>query len=144
VELSHEKGSFSGEVTVGLGGAMNKAKVTWNSTIRNTSTHKIFRAVFCVKAVDSSGEPIAPGADECLLRMTGSNWESGVPLSFRGSQDVRLSDYKAPARVAKYTVSLIEIFDSINLPTSGILAFGALWCGPPPFAHLPIRSSDPH
>jgi hypothetical protein len=66
---------------VSINGSMNKAKATWNATIRNTSQTKIFRVTFCVKAFDSSDQEIKPGGNECVIRLWGSNWEPGAPLT---------------------------------------------------------------
>lgn len=111
VEISHEKGSFSGQLSVSLNGSMNKAKVEWNATIRNTAPHKIFRVTFCVKAFDTADHQIKPGGSECLLTMWGSNWEPSTPLIFKGKQNIKISEEKVPVVVAKYTVAATEVFD---------------------------------
>lgn len=118
VEITHERGSFSGQLTVSLEGSLNKAKVTWNATIRNTSPHKIFRVTFCVNAFDSADQQIKPGGDECVLRLWGSNWEPRMPLNFKGKQNIKISDQKTPVQVAKYKITATEVFDhSPNLWT---------------------------
>ncbi|MBS1858310.1 MAG: PEGA domain-containing protein [Acidobacteria bacterium] len=111
VEITHEKGSFSGQLTVSLNGSMNKAKATWNATIRNTSRTKIFRVTFCVRAFDPSDQEIRPGGNECVIRLWGSNWEPGSPLTFKGNQNIKISDEKTPVQVAKYTITATEVFD---------------------------------
>jgi hypothetical protein len=111
-EITHEKGSFSGQLSVSVIGPMNKAKTEWNATIRNTSPHKIFRVTFCVKAFDASDQQVKPGGNECLLTLWGSNWQPGTPLNFKGKQNVKISDDKAPVQVAKYTVAATEVFDN--------------------------------
>jgi hypothetical protein len=111
VEITHEKGSFSGELSVSLNGSMNKARVDWNAAIRNASTHRIFRATFCVKAFDTAGEQIKPGGAECLLTMWGNNWEPGATLSFKGQENIKISEEKTPVQVAKYTITATEVFD---------------------------------
>ncbi|HEU0138394.1 MAG TPA: hypothetical protein VFQ79_01730, partial [Bryobacteraceae bacterium] len=75
VEITHEKGSFSGQLAVSLNGNMNKAKAEWNATIRNTSANKIFRVTFCVKAFDAADQQIKAGGNECVLTLWGSNWQ---------------------------------------------------------------------
>ena len=111
VEITHEKGSFSGQLSVSLNGSMSKAKVEWNATIRNTSPRKIFRVTFCVKAFDAADQQIKPGGNECVLTLWGSNWEAAVPLNFKGKQNIRISDDKTPVQVAKYTIAATEVFD---------------------------------
>jgi hypothetical protein len=111
VEVTHEKGSFSGQLSVSLSGSMNKARTEWNATIRNTSPHKIFRVTFCVKAFDAADQQIKPGGNECVLTLWGSNWQPGAPLNFKGKQNVKLSEAKTPIQVAKYTVAATEVFD---------------------------------
>lgn len=111
VEIKHEKGSFSGQLTVTLNGVMNKANAQWNGTIRNTSPHKVFRATFCVKAFDSSNQEIKPDGDECVLRMWGNNWAPGSPLTFKGKQNIKISEEKTLVQVAKYTITATEVFD---------------------------------
>jgi len=98
VQITHERGSFSGKLTVSLEGSMNKARTSWNATIRNTSPHKIFKVTFCVKAFDSSDQQIKPGGDECVLRLWGSNWEPGLPLNFKGKQNVKFTGEKTRFR----------------------------------------------
>jgi hypothetical protein len=112
VEITHEKGSFTGQVSVSLNGPMNKAKAEWNATIRNTSPHKIFRVTFCVKAFDAADQQIKPGGNDCVLTLWGSNWQPGTPLNFKGKQNIKISDDKAPVQVAKYTVAATEVFDN--------------------------------
>lgn len=111
VEITHEKGSFSGQLSVTLDGSMNKAKAEWKATIRNTSPHRVFRATFCVKAFDSADQQIKPGGDECVLRLWGSNWEPGTPLNFKGKRNIKISEAKTPVQVAKYTIAATEVFD---------------------------------
>jgi hypothetical protein len=118
VEINHEKGSFSGQLSVAVSGSMNRAKAEWNATIRNTSSNKIFRVTFCVKAFDATDQQIKPGGNECVLTLWGSNWQPGVSLNFKGKQNIKISDDKAPLQVAKYTVAATEVFDhSPNLRT---------------------------
>ncbi|MEI9815178.1 MAG: hypothetical protein WDO18_22130 [Acidobacteriota bacterium] len=52
VEIAHDKGSFAGQLSIALSGSMNKARVEWSGTIRNTSANRIFRVTFCVKGYD--------------------------------------------------------------------------------------------
>lgn len=111
VEINHEKGSFSGQLSVSLNGSMNKAKTEWNATVRNTSPHKIFRVTFCVKAFDASDQQIKPGGNECVLTLWGNNWQPGASLNFKGKQNIKISDDKAPVQVAKYTIAATEVFD---------------------------------
>jgi hypothetical protein len=111
VEITHEKGSFSGQLTVSLNGSMNKAKAEWNATIRNTAPHRIFRVTFCVKAFDAADQQIKPGGNECVLTLWGSNWEPGVPLNFKGKQNIKIGEDKTPVQVVKYTVAATEVFD---------------------------------
>lgn len=40
VEITHEKGSFSGQLSVSLNGPMSKAKATWNANIRNNISNE--------------------------------------------------------------------------------------------------------
>jgi hypothetical protein len=111
VQITHEKGSFSGQLSVSFDGSMNKAKVQWNATIRNTSNHTIFRATFCVKAFDASDQQIKPGGNECVITMWGNNWQPGASLNFKGKQNIKISDQKVPVQVAKYTMVATEVFD---------------------------------
>ena len=111
VEIAHEKGSFSGQLSVSLNGSMDKAKAEWNAAIRNTSAHRIFRVTFCVKAFDASDQQIKPGGGECVLTLWGSNWQPGVPLNFKGKQNIKISEERTPVQVAKYTVTATEVFD---------------------------------
>jgi hypothetical protein len=111
VEISQNNGSFSGNVSVSLSGSMNKARVEWNSTIRNTSAHKVFRVTFCLRAFDASEQQIMPGGNDCVLTLWGSNWQPGMPLSFKGKQNIKISDDKAEVKVAKYTIAATEILD---------------------------------
>jgi hypothetical protein len=111
VEITHEKGSFSGDLSVSLNGSMDKARLDWNGTIRNASDHRIFRATFCVKAFDTADRQISPGGAECLLTMWGSNWEPGATLTFKGQQTIKISGDKTPVQVAKYTIAATEVFD---------------------------------
>ena len=111
IEITHEKGSFNGQLSVSLNGSMNKVKAEWNATIRNTSAHKIFRVTFCVKAFDATDHQIKPGGNECVLTLWGSNWQPGAPLNFKGKQNIKINNEKAPVQVAKYTVTATEVFD---------------------------------
>ena len=111
VEITHDKGSFGGQLSVSVSGSMNKAKAEWNATIRNTSSHKIFRVTFCVKAFDSADQQLKPGGNECVLTLWGSNWQPGGPLTFKGKQNIKISEDKAPVQVARYTVAATEVFD---------------------------------
>jgi len=111
VTIAHEKGNFNGQLTVSLKGSMNKAKVEWNATIRNTAAHRIFRVTFCVKAFDSAQEQIKPGGNDCVLTLWGSNWDPGVSLNFKGKQNIRISDATTTVQATKYVVAVTEIFD---------------------------------
>jgi hypothetical protein len=111
VQLTDDKGSFSGQLSMSLTGSLNNANVAWDATIVNTSSRKIFRVAFCVKAVDSAGQEIKPGGDECVLRLWGTNWAPGAPLKFKGHQRVKISEQKVQVSVSKYTISISEIFD---------------------------------
>jgi hypothetical protein len=111
VEITHEKGSFSGQLSVSLNGSMNKVKAEWTATIRNTSDHKIFRATLCIKAFDAADQQIKPGGNECVITLWGSNWQPGASLNFKGKQNIKISNDKAPVHVAKYTVAATEVFD---------------------------------
>jgi hypothetical protein len=118
VEITHEKGSFSGQLSVSLSGNLNGAKAEWNGTLRNTSGHKIFRVTFCVQAFDSGNQQLRPGGNECVLTMWGSNWQPGGTLNFKGKQSIKISNEKVPVQVAKYAVVATEVFDhSPNLRT---------------------------
>ena len=111
ISLSDAKGSFDGQLRLTLEGPRNKAKALWDAEIVNSSLHHIFRAVFCVKAIDSAGQPIRPGGDECLLRLTGTNWAPSFALNFKGNQNVKLSEDKAAVQLSNYQVSIEEVFD---------------------------------
>jgi hypothetical protein len=111
VEITHEKGSFIGQLSISISGSQNKAKTEWNATIRNTSQHKIFRVTFCVEAFDPAEQQIKPGGNECVLTLWGSNWEPGTPLTFKGKHNVKISDEKGPIEVARYTIAATEVFD---------------------------------
>jgi len=118
VEITHEKGSFNGQLSVSMNGSLNKAKVEWNSTIRNTATHRIFRAAFCVKAFDDADQQIKPGGNECVLTLWGSNWEPGVPLTFKGKQNIKITEEKTPVKVAKYTACRHRSFRPLTQPSA--------------------------
>ena len=111
VEIAHEKGSFNGQLSVSMNGSLNKAKVEWNATIRNTAAHRIFRVTFCVKAFDAADHQIKPGGNECVLTLWGSNCEPGAPLNFKGKQNIKITEDKTPIQVAKYSVDATEVFD---------------------------------
>ena len=111
VEIMHEQGSFNGQLSISLYGSMNKAKTEWSATLRNTSQHKIFRVTFCVKAFDDSDRQIKPGGNECVLTLWGNNWQPGASLTFKGRQNIKISDDKVAVHVAKYTVAAIEVLD---------------------------------
>lgn len=111
VEISHEKGNFSGQLSIAVSGPMSKAKLTWAATIRNKSLTKTFRVTFCVKAFDDSGQQTNPGGDECILRLFGSNWDSDVTLTFKGNQNIKFSDDKALVHVSKWTVTATDVFN---------------------------------
>ena len=88
VKLNHENGSFTGHLNLSITGTMNRAKAEWNGTITNTSSHKLFRAEFCVKALDVSSQQVAPGDQECIINLWGWNWAQGMSLNFNGKQDI--------------------------------------------------------
>lgn len=111
VEILHEKGSFSGQLSVSLIGSMHKSKAEWDATIRNTSPHQIFRVTLCVKAFDTADRQLRPGGNECVIMLWGSNWQAGASLHFKGKQNIKISEEKAPILVAKYTVVASEVFD---------------------------------
>ena len=58
ITINHEKGSFQGSVTVTTRGTHKKTTVAWNGVIRNTSSHRVFRATFCLKAFDNQDQQI--------------------------------------------------------------------------------------
>ena len=111
VEIAHEKGSFNGQLSVSINGSLNKAKIEWNATIRNTADHRIFRVTFCVRAFDATDQQIKPGGNECVLTLWGGNWEPGAPLNFKGKQNIKITEQKTPVQVTKYSVSATEVFD---------------------------------
>ena len=111
VNVTHEKGSFSGQLLVNLDGTLNKAKAQWNATVKNTSPHSIFRVTFCIRAFDASGQQIKAGEDECAIRLWGTNWKPGVPLNFKGKQNVKFSEDKTPFQAVKYTIDAVDVFD---------------------------------
>jgi len=87
VEITHEKGSFSGQLSVALNGSMNKAKATWNASIRNTSQTKIFRVTFCVKAFDSSDQEIKPGWERLRHSAVEQQLGAGCVLDIQGQPE---------------------------------------------------------
>ena len=111
VDIRHDKGSFSGQLTISLDGSMNKANVAWNATIHNMSSQQYFRVTFCIRAFDASGTQITPGGEDCLVRLWGTNWQRGAPLTFKGKQNIKIGDAKTPVQAAMYTVSILKIFD---------------------------------
>ncbi|MBC7928446.1 MAG: hypothetical protein H7039_22620 [Bryobacteraceae bacterium] len=111
VEISHDKGSFAGVISVEFTGNMSKARFEWNATLRNTSSHQIYRVTFCGKAYDASGQQIRPGDQDCVLRLWANNWQPGSPMVFKGKQSIRSGDGKAPIQVAKFELSAVEVFD---------------------------------
>jgi hypothetical protein len=111
VSITHEKGSFDGQLSISISGALNKARTEWNASIRNTSPSSLFRVTLCVKAFDDKDQQIKPGNNECVLTLWGRNWGPGASLVFKGKQNVRISDDKAPVRVSKYVVLATEVFD---------------------------------
>jgi hypothetical protein len=110
-EISTGQWTFSGHLATALSGHMNKAKVTWSATIRNTSQSKIFRARFCVKAFDASDQEISGKGQECVLWLTANDWEPGTPLTFNGRQTIRLSRKNTPVEAAKYTIAAVEVLE---------------------------------
>ncbi len=111
VDITHERGSFSGKLSISLGGSMNRARAECQATIRNTSPQKIFRATFCVRAFDAAGDQLKPGGEDCVLRLWGTNWQPDVQLSFKGHQDIKISENRVPLQVAKYTITATEVLD---------------------------------
>ncbi len=118
VEITHPNGAFAGQLEVSMTGTMNKAKTEWNGNIKNISGHKVFRADFCVKAFDTAGQQIKPGGDECIISLWGWNWAQGAALNFKGKQDVKVADNKAPLSISKFDVTVKDVFDTApNLRT---------------------------
>lgn len=113
MEITHERGSFSGQLFVSLTGSMNKAKADWNAAIRNTSPRRLFEASLCVKAFDSAGQQLKPGGNECVLVFATSNWDPGVSLNFKGKQNFKISDQKTPIQVARFTVTAAQVLDHL-------------------------------
>lgn len=111
VEIQHEKGSFTGQLSVAVAGTMNKAKAEWNATIQNTSPHPIFRVTFCIRAYDAADQQIRPGGNNCLLTLWGNSWQPGASLHFKGKQNFKINDTKSAVQVARYDVSASEVFD---------------------------------
>ena len=111
VEIEHEKGQFSGKLSMTAEGAANKAKITWLATIKNTSIHNVHRAEFCVTAADKHGDPIKPDGSECVLRLWSGVWAAGASLTFKGNQRVMLSDSKEPVVFSSVKVKALEIYD---------------------------------
>src|SRR5947207_4451188 len=68
VQIETEKGSFQGDLTVDVSGTMEKAKLKWKGSVRNSGTRKVFRATLCVKAFDAAGL-IAIAGQECSLNL---------------------------------------------------------------------------
>ena len=112
IDLTHENGTFAGELTVSMTGNLNKAKTDWNGHIKNTSAHKLFRADFCVRAFDASGQQVKPSGEDCIINLWGWNWAQGASLSFKGKQDVKVSDDKVPLTISKFTVAVKNVFET--------------------------------
>ena len=55
---------------------------------------------------------IKPGGNECAIVLWGTNWQPGASLTFRGKQNIKINEDRAPVQVAKYTISATEVFDS--------------------------------
>lgn len=111
VQITHEKGSFTGQLSVAVSGTMNKARAEWAGEIRNTSLGKIFRVTFCVHGFNPAGQQIKPGGNECIITLWGTNWQAGTALRFKGKQDIKISEDKVRCEVAKFAISVSEIFD---------------------------------
>ena len=77
VEIVHEKGSFNGQLSISVNGSMNKAKTEWNTTIRNTSDHKIFRVTLCIHAFDTADQLIKPPWKRVLHNAVGKQLATG-------------------------------------------------------------------
>lgn len=111
VDTKHAKGSFNGTGAMSIDGSMNKAKVTWYATIRNTSPRKVFRAMFCVKAFDSSNRQITPGGEQCAIRLWANEWQPGAALQFKGDQKVKIGEGKEAVHATRFEVEAVEVLD---------------------------------
>ena len=112
ISINHDKGSFKGQLQVTVKGSLRKASVQWKGSIRNTSSHKVHRADFCLKAFDSDDTPIQVGGEPCILRLWGNSWETGALLNFKGKQKIQISPQsKEIVRVSRYEISATEVFD---------------------------------
>ena len=114
VSIDHKKGSFDGRLGITLKGTFNKAKIQWNGSIRNASSHKVHRAVFCLQAfgADDKAIEVGEGGETCILRLWGDGWAAGTPLNFKGKQNLRISPgNKTVVRVSRYEISATEVFD---------------------------------
>ncbi len=105
-------------------GTMNKAKTEWNGTLKNTSDHKIFRADFCIRAFDGSGQQVKPNGEDCVISVWGWNWPQGASVKWKGDQNIKISEEKTPVSVSKYTMTAKEVYDiapnvrTMNTPCS--------------------------
>lgn len=110
--IEHEKGSFEGELHISVKGRMRKVTTTVEGGIRNTSPHKIYRAIFCVSAFDDQGTSLNRKDETCFFTLVGS-W--GAP-----DQVVHLDEKekfqlipksKEIVRISKYTVEAIKVLE---------------------------------
>jgi PEGA domain len=112
VDIKHENGSFKGELSVSIGGSLEKTKVEWNGTVQNTSPHKVFRATFCLKAFDSADHEINVAGSGCIVTFLGEQFQPGMSLVLRGKRhNIKISNDKAPVQVTKFAVVATEVFD---------------------------------
>lgn len=118
VRITTEKVSFNGQLTVALGGTLNKARIEWDGAMRNASMRNLFRVTFCLQAFDDTNQPLGR---PCILTMWGNQWQSGASLSFKGKQKIKISDDHAPIHAANYMISVIEVFEHApNLRTMNV------------------------
>lgn len=104
IDITHEKGSFSGQLHFSATGTSKKAQVSWNGTIRNLSPRTISYVAFCVKLIGPDNGVIS----ECAFLLIARYWKRGAALSFKGSRRIKISEEKSPVQVSEYQISVYE------------------------------------
>lgn len=121
IKISHEKGTFSGQLAVSLAGTMDRARAEWSATVANTSANKLFRVTFCIRAFDAADQQIRPGGNDCAISLWGSNWQPYTSLNFKGKQNIKIGDGKTAVEVSRFTIDATEVFDQTpNLREFGV------------------------
>jgi hypothetical protein len=116
VEITHGKIALTGRILLSIEGSMNKAKMTWDVSIRNTSDHKVYKVAFCVKAFGASGEikrTDKGGEKGCIFQPWKRLWEPGTSLTIKRKTNVKFSEDRTTVRVTKFTVTIAELVEGV-------------------------------